>query len=80
MDELDQTGLAAKGFRRVIAVRQLGLAKLKMDLVVADLVQQHRFPTLATLQFRDQVMTALCHIWRNHAPAKRAFRQGSLAL
>lgn len=57
---------------RVVDAGQFRLGQGGMNLIVADLVQQHGRPALATAQARDQMVQALRGVWRNRATTKRA--------
>jgi len=51
---------------------EFGLGEGRVDLLVADMVQEHRRPALATAQFRRQVMQALRDAGRNGPSAEGA--------
>ena len=57
--------MAAQGADGVVMPRKFGFAKRGMDFAVADMMQQHHRPALATAQPRGQVMMALWHIRRD---------------
>jgi len=64
--------MGAQGLNRIVAAGKLGLGQGGMDLIVADLMQQHCRPAFPATQFRDQVVQALFGIRRNRAITKRA--------
>ena len=68
--------MAPKDFDLVVGSGQVSLGQRGMDLAVADVVQQNNRPTLATLQFWDQMVEASWHPIRNRAVAKWADRIG----
>ena len=68
--------MAPKDFDLVVGSGQVSLGQRGMDLAVADVVQQNNRPTLATLQFWDQMVEALWHPFRNRAVAKWTDRIG----
>ena len=65
-----QTITAENGVNGLKAAGQFGLGKAGMNLFVADVVQQHRWPALATFELWDQMMQTLRHIRRDRAQAK----------
>lgn len=58
---------------RVVAGK-LCLAEGRMNLFVADMVEQHRRCAATAARFGDEVMQGLRHIVRNGAPAQGANR------
>ena len=64
--------MAAQGVDAVVAAGQFGLGQGSVNLIVANLMEQHDRPALAAAQFRRQVMKALLGIRRDRAVAKRA--------
>ena len=71
-DELCQPGVGAQRIDRVIVAGKLGFRERGMDLVVADLVQQHRRPALAAAKPGREMVQALAHIRRDGPAAEGA--------
>jgi len=65
--------MRAQRLHRVAGPRKLRLGHRGVDLVVADLVQKNRRPTLAAAQARDQVMQALFRVRRDGPVAQGAY-------
>lgn len=59
---------------RAVFPRQFCLGQAGVNLFVANLMQQHRWPVLATPEPRDQVVQALRDLRRDRAGAKGANR------
>lgn len=75
-EELPKPRMAAQRFGRVVDAGQLGLGQGGVDLVMANLVDQHGRPALAAAQFRHKVVQALRCVRRNRAVAERANGSG----
>ena len=69
-----QMRMCAKRFGRVVVTRQLGLGQRGVDFIVANLMDQNRWPAFATFQLWDQVMMALLDTRRDRALAQWADR------
>lgn len=65
-------GMGTQGLDRIVASGKLRLGKGRVNLVMADLMQQDRRPALAAAQAGDQVMQALLGAGRNGPVAERA--------
>ena len=65
----------SQGLGRVELARQLGLAERRVDLVVADLVQQHGCPLRSTFELRGEVVGRLPGVAWDGPAAKRAVRK-----
>ena len=71
--------MAAQGLHRVVVTGKFRLCQAGVDLAVADVVQQHRWPALAAFQLRGQVVQALWHArwdWTLAQGASRVVRHG----
>ncbi len=66
--------MAPKGFGRCIVPGQFGFRQGRVDLLVADVVQQNRLPALAAPQFRDKMVKTLRDPGRNRTATKRTVR------
>lgn len=66
--------MAAERLWRVVVPRKFRLCQRRVDLLVADMVQQHRGPAFPAFELGDQVMKALWHARRNGSATKRANR------
>lgn len=66
--------MAAELFRRVVLVCKLALGQRDVNLVVADLMQQHRRPMPPTSRFWNQMMQRLPRPLGNGAQAQWANR------
>ena len=76
--KLLQTGMRAERFGRVVVARQFRLTQRCVDFLVADVVEQDGWPTLAAFQLGDQVMQALRHAGWDRSPTQRANRRIAL--
>lgn len=61
-----------EGFDGVVFPRKLGLGQRGVYFPVANMMEKHGWPSLATFQFRDEMMDALFDIMRNRSLAQRA--------
>ncbi len=66
--------MSAQRLGRRVGARELRLAQRRVNLVVADLVEEHRRPALAAAELWDEVMQALARLGRNRAAAQGARR------
>ena len=64
--------MGAQGLDRVVLAGKLGFRQRGVDLVVADLMQEHGWPPFAPAQFRDKVVQALPGIGGDGPVAERA--------
>lgn len=71
-DEFRKPWVGAQRFNGVIVPGKLGFRQRGMDLVVADLVQEHGRPAFAAAEFRDKVVQALSRLGRDGPVAERA--------
>ena len=75
-EELVQPGMAAQGLGCVVDAGQLGLGQGGMNLVMADLMQQHRRPALSAAQLGHEMVQALRGIRRDRTVAQGTDRGG----
>ena len=75
-DELGKPRMGAQCLNRRITARQLCLGQGRMNLGMANLVQEHRGSALAATQLRHEVVQALARMGRNRPVAVRADRVG----
>lgn len=73
-DEFFQPRVTAQRINRVIGPRKFGFRQGRVDLVMANLVQQNRLTPFAPAQFGDQVVLALFRLGRDRALAQGANR------
>ena len=72
--EAGQPGMGTQRLNRIEVTGQLGFGQGGVNFVVADLVQQHRRPTLPAAQLGRQMMQGLLGMGRDWAAANRADR------
>ncbi len=70
--EARNPGMAPQCVDIVVGPRKLGLGQRRMDLVVANLMQQHGRPTFPSAQLGYQMVQALFGVRRDRALAERA--------
>lgn len=66
--------MRAQRINRVIVTRKFCFGQRGMYLAMADMVQEHHGPTLATAQFGDQVVQTLRHALGDRAQTERTQR------
>ena len=67
-----QMRMCAKRFGRVVVTRQFGLRQRCVDLIMANLMDQNRWPAFATFQFWNQVVETLWGTRWNRSQAQWA--------
>lgn len=72
IEERRKARMGAQGLHGIVGPRKLRLGHRGVDLVMADLMQQDRRPTLAAAQSRDQVVQALLGMRRDGPVAQGA--------
>lgn len=65
-----QPGMRAQRLDSMILSGQFRFHQGRVDLSVADMVQQNHWPAFPPAQFGNEMMQALWHIRRNRTPAK----------
>lgn len=63
-----------QGIKARVVVGQFGFGQRRMDLRMADLVQQNSLAPLPAAELRDEMVAALRHAGRDRAAAKAADR------
>jgi len=74
LEELCKTWVGAKRLWRGVVAGEVGLGQCRVDFVVTDLMQQHRWSALAPAELRNEVVEALLGVRRNGPVAKGADR------
>ena len=64
--------MLSQGLDCVIAASQFSFGERRVDFAVADLVKKNGGAAFPSSQFRDQVMVALWHAFRDRAQAQGA--------